>query len=109
MIDGEVYETFTIEYGAEIPAVDAPVREGYTFSGWSEVPAKMPAENITVEGSFIANSYFLTSIVDGELDYYNLEEEKIVDNFAYYRTLPNMNWNALYVPLEIAVEDIVEE
>ena len=109
MLDGEVYEAFTVEYGKELtPIAEPEAREGYTFNGWSEIPATMPAEDVTVYGSFIANSYFLTSIVDGELDYYNLEEEKIVDNFAYYRTLPNMNWNALYVPLEIAVSELVD-
>ena len=67
MLDGEVYEMFTVEYGAEIPAVDTPVREGYTFSGWSEIPATMPAEDITVEGSFAVNTYVVTYIVDGEV------------------------------------------
>ena len=67
MIDGEVYKEFTLEYGAEIPAVEAPVREGYTFSGWSEIPATMPAEDITVEGTFSVNTYVITYLVDGEV------------------------------------------
>ena len=109
IVDGEVYLTDSVVYGGEIVLINEPAKEYYTFSGWSEVPATMPAEDVTVYGSFIANSYFLTSIVDGELDYYNLEEEKNVDNFAYYRTLPDTKWNSLYVPFDIAVEDIAND
>ena len=67
LVDGEVYATKAVEYGAKIPVVDTPVLEGYTFSGWSEIPATMPAEDITVEGSFAVNSYTVTYIVDGEV------------------------------------------
>ena len=108
-VDGEVYATDSVSYGSEIVLIEEPTKEGYTFSGWSEIPATMPAEDVTVYGSFIANSYFLTSIVDGELDYYNLEEEKIVDNFAYSRTLPDAKWNSLYVPFDINVEDLAND
>ena len=108
-VDGEVYATDSVSYGSEIVLIEEPTKEGYTFSGWSEIPATMPAEDVTVYGSFVANSYFLTSIVDGELDYYNLEEEKIVDNFAYYRTLPDAKWNSLYVPFDINVEDLAND
>ena len=109
IVDGEVYATDSIVYGGEIVLINEPAKEYYTFSGWSEVPAIMPAEDVEVYGSFVANSYFLISIVDGELDYYNLEEEKNVDNFAYYRTLPDTKWNSLYVPFDIAVEDIAND
>ena len=61
---------------------------------------------VTTLAAWAAAPFKTTSIVDGKLDYYNLEDEKEVEEFAYYRTLPNMNWNALYVPFEIAVEDI---
>ena len=66
IVDGETYATDSIAYGSEITLRDEPVKEGYTFSGWSEVPTTMPAENITVEGSFSVNSYIVTYIVDGE-------------------------------------------
>ena len=37
-VDGEVYKTVSIEYGATITPEPAPTKEGYTFSGWSEIP-----------------------------------------------------------------------
>jgi hypothetical protein len=67
IVDGEVYKTLSVEYGATIAAETAPEKEGYTFSGWSEIPATMPAQDVEVSGTFSVNSYTLTYIVDGEV------------------------------------------
>ena len=66
-VDGQVYKTYTLEYGATIAAEVAPTKEGYTFSGWSEIPAVMPANDVEVTGTFSINSYKLIYIVDGEI------------------------------------------
>ena len=65
MVDDEVYKTYDVEYGAAITPEAEPTKEGYTFSGWSEIPETMPAEDVVVTGSFIPNNYILTYIVDG--------------------------------------------
>ena len=67
MVDGELYRTETIVYDSEVVLPEYPTKEGYTFSGWSEAPAKMPAEDVTIEGSFAVNYYTVTYIVDGEI------------------------------------------
>ena len=67
VVDGEVYKTSSVNYGAAITPEAAPTKEGYTFSGWSEIPATMPAGDVTVTGSFAVNSYTLTYMVDGEV------------------------------------------
>ena len=67
MVDGELYKTESYAYGATITAADAPTKEGYAFSGWSEIPATMPASDVTVTGSFAVSSYTITYMVDGEL------------------------------------------
>lgn len=41
-----------------------PQKEGYTFSGWSEIPATMPANDVVVNGTFRVNNYLLTYVVD---------------------------------------------
>ena len=66
-VDGEVYETVSVEYGSAITLLDEPVKEGYTFSGWGEAPATMPASDVEVVGNFTINSYTLTYKVDGEV------------------------------------------
>ena len=65
-IDGVEYKTIQVAYGTKPAEEAAPEKEGYTFSGWSEIPGQMPAHDVTITGSFTINSYQLTYIVDGE-------------------------------------------
>ncbi len=66
LLDGEVYKSFEIEYGTEITPEAAPTKEGYSFSGWSEIPQTMPGKDVTVTGTFSINKYKLTYLVNGE-------------------------------------------
>ena len=66
VIDGETYKTFQVEEGTTISPEAEPTKEGYTFSGWSAIPAAMPAKDMIITGSFIVNKYKLTYQVDGE-------------------------------------------
>ena len=66
-VNGVIYKTISYDYGDAITPEPAPVREGFTFSGWSEIPATMPAKDVTVTGSFIINKYKLTYMVDDEV------------------------------------------
>ena len=65
-VDGEVYKTIAYGFDADVIPEDAPVKEGYTFSGWSTIPSKMPANDVTVTGTFSINSYKLVYKLDGE-------------------------------------------
>lgn len=64
-VDGDIYMSYPIEYKSGIIAEAEPTKEGYTFSGWSEIPATMPDHDVTVTGSFTINKYKLTYMVDG--------------------------------------------
>ena len=66
-VDGEIYKTETIAEGASITPIAAPAKEGYTFSGWYEVPTTMPNHDVTVIGTFTINQYTVTFKVDGEV------------------------------------------
>ena len=44
-----------------------------TFSGWSEIPATMPAHDVKVIGSFSLNSYMVKFVVDGKVIYEKLQ------------------------------------
>src|SRR5574344_838858 len=66
-IDGVQFSTIEVAYGSEIKTPEVPEKEGYTFSGWKNVPTTMPAENVTISGSYVVNEYTITSKVDGEV------------------------------------------
>ena len=56
-IGDEVIATIRADYGAAIEAPTAPEKEGYTFAGWADVPATMPAKDIEITGSYTVNTY----------------------------------------------------
>jgi hypothetical protein len=67
MVDGEKYKSYDVEEGEPITPEAAPTKEGYNFSGWSEIPETMPNQDVIITGSFSVNSYKLTYMVDGEV------------------------------------------
>ena len=48
-----------------VPPADMQ-KDGYTFTGWEDVPSAMPASPLTVRGAFKPNPYVLTYAVEGE-------------------------------------------
>ncbi len=95
MVDYEVYKSFDIEYGSTITPEPAPIKDKYIFSGWSEIPAKMPAQDVTVLGSFSyvpPTAFTITYMVDGEVyktvnryegDYITKEEEPSKEGYTF--------------------------
>lgn len=66
MLDGQLYYQTEVEQGAPVTPLAAPSsKEGYTFSGWSGVPSTMPAQDVTVTGSFTVNRYKLVYMLNG--------------------------------------------
>ena len=74
MLDDVVYKVEEYEEGTSITPEPNPTKEGYTFSGWSEIPETMPAHDVIVTGSFSINSYKLTYLVD-DVEYKSYEIE----------------------------------
>ena len=66
MIDGVEFKTIDVTFGDEIEAPEAPEKEGYTFSGWDEIPETMPARDIEINGSYTVNVYKAVFSIDGE-------------------------------------------
>ena len=58
-MDGnDVLDVDTFAFGATITPMANPTREGYTFTGWTpELPATMPANDLTVNAQWQINSY----------------------------------------------------
>jgi hypothetical protein len=67
MVDGVEYKRESVSYQDPIVLIAEPEKEGYTFSGWSEVPELMPLKDVTVIGSFTVNEYQVSYVLDGEV------------------------------------------
>lgn len=74
-IDGEMYRTFDISYDQVINALTPPSynTDVKIFLGWSEIPERMPANNVNVYGeTYVYQTYNFTLYIDGEI-YKNYE------------------------------------
>ncbi len=66
VVDGKETSSTSYVYGAAV-SVATPSQTGWTFSGWdAQVPATMPAEDVTLTGSFTVNKYDVIYMVDGK-------------------------------------------
>lgn len=82
LVDGLHHQTVNVKFGEAITLLPEPVKTGYTFSGWSESPATMPAEDITVSGNFTVNYYALT-VLSSDLDRGSVSVEPVDSPVAY--------------------------
>ena len=68
--NGQSDDIFTQEYGSDIQSIVEPEKVGYVFSGWDkEIPAKMPAENLTVTALWDAIFIVEGNTIKGLTDY----------------------------------------
>ena len=79
MIDGKEYKSFDVEYGSAITPQKAPIKKGYTFSGWSEIPATMPAKDVVVTGTFTLDTTGIDDVYsnDDNKEYYTVDGVRI--------------------------------
>lgn len=52
-IDGEVYKSYDLVSGMMIEPEPSPEKDGFVFSGWSEIPEAMPDHDVTIKGTFM--------------------------------------------------------
>ena len=63
---GSKIDPITQDYGTAINAPAAPTKTGYTFMGWEpELPAAMPAGDMTIKAQWEINRYTVTFDTDG--------------------------------------------
>ncbi len=64
--DFELYQAQSYDFDEPIVKLSSPVRANHYFGNWSEIPDRMPAGNVRVEGIFYYNKHTV-SIVDGKI------------------------------------------
>ena len=67
LVDGATYATLSFAEGATITLPEQPEKEGYTFTGWDNLPETMPARDVTVNAVFTVNTYKAYYYLEGEL------------------------------------------
>lgn len=67
-VDGEVKFDDDVEYGSDVVMPEVEEREGYDFA-WDkeEIPATMPAEDVTINGIYTVRVHTLTFIFNEEV------------------------------------------
>lgn len=98
--DNSANKTYSVEFGtakADMPAPADPVREGYTFSGYTPaLPETMPANQVNLVAQWAKNDYTATfDAVDGVFESTGETTEVVVVPFE----------DALYAPDETPVKD----
>lgn len=70
MVDGKQHSAEKVTFGETVTVIDPLTKEGYTFSGWDKTGTfEMPAETVTISGTFAINSYKVIYKVDGNVVY----------------------------------------
>ena len=62
MLDGAEYKTYEIQATEVITPEPDPYKEHYIFSGWSEIPYLMPAQDVTITGCFTIDPEYQLSV-----------------------------------------------
>ena len=117
-IAGRIIPTEKGSYGKEVLTTIAPM-SGYI------VPSKLPVLNAAPEGEEYVKIVSLVDLKDNvestpittpQPNYscilkdgvvYSATTDKEVTGVTYTRTLPNLYWNALYLPFEVPYEEVV--
>lgn len=69
VVDGETVEEIWYYYGSTITPRSYPSQYGYTFSGWNNLPASMPAYDVVVEGRFLKEIQYIQATISSSTGY----------------------------------------
>ena len=77
-VDGADYKILEVEVDSAITPEPEPTKDGYTFSGWSWIPKKMPEEDVAITGTFTPSTGVETAVGSGRpFDVYTVTGRKV--------------------------------
>lgn len=65
-IDGEIIAETEVEYDGIIAEPEVPVKDGYEFDGWEDIPQTMPDHDITINGKYKLLSVIARIMADND-------------------------------------------
>ena len=81
MIDDILVAETEVEYGAYIIEPEIPIKEGYEFTGWDNVPKTMPDNDITIIGHYkVISEITIPKIIRSNTDVYNIHGNLVKKN-----------------------------
>ena len=100
--DDIVYQVDSLAYGEFVVTPKEPTKQGYTFSGWSEVSTTMPNYDVTITGTFIPNEL---AINDSEGIDFAPEHDAYVTSL-YHRELASGKYGTIMLPFTPDAESL---
>lgn len=90
VVDGQSYKTYRLQKGAVLPTEPAPVKTGYTFSGWTPVLTIVPNQDTTITGTFTAD-----------------QPEAVKYDLKFYLTDEDLHNPQLYAQYKLAAGEVI--
>ena len=111
---GSEIDPIKLEYGADVPALDVPIKTGYNFTGWDiAIPETMPAEDLTLKAQWEIKTFtvsFFGTVDDIEpqtVEYGNKAEKPEDPEIEGYAFLGWFNGQAEYDFDKAVTEDLL--
>ncbi len=104
-IDGEIIATETTTYNGTVDAPDDPIREGYTFTGWSE-SFEIVKANIFLVATYDTNNYQVVfKDYDGSIIYF---EDVVYQDSANSPDIP-VREGYTFIGWDLDISEITED
>ena len=110
LVEGELIASEEVDVGVKLSPPVEPMRDGYLFTGWQNMPEFMPDHDVIVTGGFGVHTYSVTYKVNGiiwRIDHYEPGEkitppdppEQLHETFVRWRnftdTMPDYDFTCV--------------
>lgn len=91
-VENKIYAIDSLEYGKPIFPIAEPVKDGFQFSGWKNVPDLMPAHDIRIDGIFtvISGVEMLSDAKEQTVDLYSIKGDLLKRKVSLERVIEGL-------------------